>query len=420
MAGPTPVSALIHAATMVAAGVYLVGRFFPVFTDEALLYIAYTGGITLFIAATIAMVQTDYKKVLAYSTVSQLGHMFAAAGVGAFGFAIFHLMTHAFFKACLFLGAGSVIHAMSGEQDMRQMGGLRHKLPITYWTFLAATLAIGGVPPFAGFISKDGIIWSAFASGHPIIWLLLLTGAGLTAFYMFRQLYLTFFGDFRGTHEQQHHLHESAVSMVSVLGVLGGLSVVGGIVMLPHFLGDFAPLRDFLSPVFGSPQTRLLATGQSHEEWEAYFAILSVVIVGLGWLLADVTYRQKRLDPRILTDFAGGLVYRLSFNKYYIDELYDRIIVQPYLIATRAFAWFDQHIIDGLVNLTGTFIRFGAWLSGLFDNYVVDGLVNLAANATLASGNRLRRLQTGSINGYLYGILAGVMLILLARAILRA
>jgi len=421
MAGPTPVSALIHAATMVTAGIYMVARLNFLFSmaPATMLIIATVGAATALFAATIALTQNDIKRVLAYSTVSQLGYMFAAAGVGAYGVAIFHLMTHAFFKACLFLGAGSVIHAMGGEQDMRRMGGLRHKLPITYWTFLAATLAIAGVPPFAGFMSKDGIIWSALAGGHPMIWALLLTGAGLTAFYMFRQVYMTFFGEFRGTQEQEHHLHESPFSMVSVLAVLGGLSLVGGVVMLPHFVSDFAPLRDFLAPVFNSRQTRLLTTAQFPEDWEVYFALLSLLVVGLGWLLADLIYRQKRIDPRILSNLAAGFAYRLSFNKYYIDQIYGRVVVRPYLEATHAMAWFDQHIIDGVVNLTAAFVGFCACLSGLFDNYVVDGLVNLAANATLASGNRLRRLQTGSINGYLYGILAGVMLILVARAIHR-
>ncbi|MGH7839149.1 MAG: NADH-quinone oxidoreductase subunit L, partial [Candidatus Binataceae bacterium] len=246
MAGPTPVSALIHAATMVTAGIYMVARLNFLFSlaPATMLMIATVGAVTALFAATIAVTQNDIKRVLAYSTVSQLGYMFAAAGVGAYGLAVFHLMTHAFFKACLFLGAGSVIHAMSGEQDMRQMGGLRRKLPITYWTFLAATLAISGVPPFAGFMSKDGIMWSAFAGGHPIIWALLLAGAGLTAFYMFRQVYMTFFGDFRGSHEQDHHLHESPLSMLSALIVLGVLSIVGGMVMLPHFVSNVAPLRD--------------------------------------------------------------------------------------------------------------------------------------------------------------------------------
>ena len=234
MAGPTPVSALIHAATMVTAGVYMVARLNFLFSmaPATMLAIATVGTLTAFFAATIGTTQDDIKKVLAYSTVSQLGYMFAAVGVGAYVDGVFHLMTHAFFKACLFLGAGSVIHAMGGVQDMRLMGGLRERLPITFWTFLAATLALCGVPPFAGFMSKDAIIWDSFAHGHPLLWALLWLGAGITAFYMFRQVYMTFFGEFRGTHEQEHHLHESPPSMTLALVVLGALSIVGGFVKI--------------------------------------------------------------------------------------------------------------------------------------------------------------------------------------------
>jgi NADH-quinone oxidoreductase subunit L len=422
MAGPTPVSALIHAATMVTAGVYMVARLNFLFSlaPATMLVVASVGAVTALFAATIGMTQNDIKRVLAYSTISQLGYMFVGVGVGAYAAGIFHLMTHAFFKACLFLGAGSVIHAMGGEQDMRKMGGLRGKLPITFWTFLAATLAICGIPPFAGFMSKDEIIWSAFEHGHPWIWALLWVGAGITAFYMFRQVYLTFFGEFRGTHEQEHHLHESPPSMASVLTILGLLSLVGGAVMLPGFITHFAPFEDFLDPVFDSQQTLRIASQGTHGGLEAYFAALSLGLVVAGWLLADLTYRSRKLDADRMSEFLGGMLYRLSFDKYYVDEAYDVAIVQPYMMATRAAAWFDLHIIDGLVNLTALLTIFGSWLSGLFDNYIVDGLVNLAANAILAAGGRLRRLQTGSINGYLYGLLAGVMVILLLQAIFRA
>lgn len=422
MAGPTPVSALIHAATMVTAGIYMVARLNFLFSmaPATMLVIATVGAMTTLFAASIAVTQNDIKRVLAYSTLSQLGYMFAGVGVGAYADGVFHLMTHAFFKACLFLGAGSVIHAMGGEQDMRKMGGLREKLPITFWTFLAATLAICGIPPFAGFMSKDGIIWAAYAHGHTVIWALLLASAGITAFYMFRQVYLTFFGEFRGTQEQAHHLHESPWSMAGVLVMLGALSVLGGFVMLPRFIGDFAPFGEFLAPVFSSAQTRAVVEATSHADWEIYFAIISLVAVWVGWLIADACYRTKRLEPQWLAEMAGGFFYRVSLNKYYVDQLYNLVIVQPYFMATRGLAWFDQHIIDGVVNLAAALTVIGAWLSGLFDNYVVDGLVNLTANATLAAGGRLRRLQTGSVNGYLYGILAAVMLILLFRAILRA
>jgi len=422
MAGPTPVSALIHAATMVTAGVYMVARLNFLFSmaPATMMVVATVGAVTALFAATIAVTQNDIKKVLAYSTISQLGYMFVAVGVGAYAAGVFHLMTHAFFKACLFLGAGSVIHAMGGEQDMRKMGGLREKVPITFWTFLAATLAISGVPPFAGFMSKDEIIWRAYAHGHVVIWGLLWIGAGMTVFYMFRQVYMTFFGEFRGTHEQEHHLHESPPSMSLVLVVLGILSVIGGFAMLPEFIAPFAPFEHFLDPVFASGATRRVFEAGLHDKrLETLFAGFSLAMVVVGWLLADLTYRRHRLSAEKMAELADGVFYRLSLNKYYVDEIYSAAVVRPYLMATRATAWFDQHIIDGVVNLSAVITVFGAWLSGLFDNYVVDGLVNLTANATLAAGGRLRRLQTGSINGYLYGILAAVMVILIVRAMLR-
>ena len=422
MAGPTPVSALIHAATMVTAGVYMVARLNFLFSlaPATMLVVATVGAVTALFAATIGVTQNDIKRVLAYSTISQLGYMFVGVGVGAYAAGIFHLITHAFFKACLFLGAGSVIHALGGEQDMRKMGGLRQKLPITFWTFMAATLAICGIPPFAGFMSKDEIIWDAFEYGHPLIWVVLWASAGITAFYMFRQVYMTFFREFRGTHEQEHHLHESPPSMSSVLTVLGVLSLAGGAVMLPKFITHFTPLEDFLGPVFASPPTLAVAAKGSQRGLEGYFTALSLGLVGGGWLLADLTYRSGKLSAERMSDLAGGLPYRLSFGKYYVDEAYDFVVVRPYMLATCVTAWFDLHIIDGLVNLTAVITVFGSWLSGLFDNYIVDGLVNLAANSTLAVGGRLRRLQSGSINGYLYGLLAAVMVILLLQAVLRA
>jgi NADH-quinone oxidoreductase subunit L len=423
MAGPTPVSALIHAATMVTAGVYMVARLNFLFSMSPFTMgvIALVGGLTALFAATIGVAQNDIKKVLAYSTVSQLGYMFAAVGVGAYAAGVFHLMTHAFFKACLFLGSGSVIHAMGGEQDMRKMGGLRHKMPITFVTFMAATLAISGVPPFAGFMSKDEIIWQAFSHGHTVVWALLLIGAGITVFYMFRQVYMTFFGEFRGTHEQEHHVHESPPSMAYVLVVLGGLSVVGGLVKIPEFIATFKPFEDFLDPVFSSEVTRQITEAGIHSHaTEAAFGFITFTMVVIGWLVADLMYRQEKIDPARFSQMFGGVPYEWVYNKYYVDEFYDRVVIQPYLFATRAFAWFDANIIDGVVNLTARVIVFMSWLSGLFDHYIVDGLVNFASNLTLDVGGRLRRLQTGSINGYLYGILAAVMLILLVRAVARA
>jgi NADH-quinone oxidoreductase subunit L len=423
MAGPTPVSALIHAATMVTAGVYMVARLNFLFSMSPFTMgvIAVVGAATALFAATIGVAQNDIKKVLAYSTVSQLGYMFAAVGVGAYAAGVFHLMTHAFFKACLFLGSGSVIHAMGGEQDMRKMGGLRHKMPITFVTFIAATLAISGVPPFAGFMSKDEIIWQAFSHGHTVVWAMLLIGAGLTVFYMFRQVYMTFFGEFRGTHEQEHHLHESPPSMAYVLVVLGVLSVVGGLVKIPEFIASFKPFEEFLDPVFSSEVTRHITEAGIHSHaTEAAFGFITFTMVVIGWLVADLMYRQQKIDPSRFSQMFDGIPYEWVYNKYYVDEFYDRAIIQPYLFATRAFAWFDSNIIDGVVNLAARIIVFLSWLSGLFDHYVVDWLVNFASNVTFNVGGRLRRLQTGSINGYLYGILAAVMLILLARAVVRA
>jgi NADH-quinone oxidoreductase subunit L len=383
--------------------------------------IALVGGATALFAATIGIAQNDIKKVLAYSTVSQLGYMFAAMGVGAYAAGVFHLMTHAFFKACLFLGSGSVIHAMGGEQDMRKMGGLRHKMPITFWTFVAATFALCGIFPFAGFFSKDEIIWQAFSHRHFVVWAFLLLGAGCTVFYMSRQVYMTFFGEFRGTHEQEHHLHESPPSMAYVLVVLGLLSLIGGWLKFPEFMIAFKPFEEFLDPIFSSETTRRVTEAGLHSHSiEGFFAAITFLVVIVGWYLADLMYRQKRLDPARFSQMFGGVPYEWVYNKYYVDEFYNKAIVQPYLMATRALAWFDTNIIDGVVNLAARIVVFLSWLSGLFDHYVVDWLVNFASNVTYNVGGRLRRLQTGSINGYLYGILAAVMLILLARAVARA
>jgi NADH-quinone oxidoreductase subunit L len=427
MAGPTPVSALIHAATMVTAGVYMVARLNFLFSmaPATMLVIATIGALTAFFAATIGTAQDDIKRVLAYSTISQLGYMFAAVGVGAYVDGVFHLMTHAFFKACLFLGAGSVIHAMGGEQNMRRMGGLRARLPITFWTFLAATLALCGVPPFAGFMSKDKIVWDSFAHGHPALWALLWVSAGLTAFYMFRQVYLTFFGEFRGTAEQEHHLHESPPTMAIVLIVLGALSVVGGFVEVPKFLKSIDPFghpfSQFLAPVFAAAPTRRLAQAATeNHSLEIELALITFAMVVAGWFVADLIYRQGSTALEWVGIVWAGAVYRIVLNKYYVDEAYEAGPMAATLRASRAAAWFDSSVVDWIVNFAATMTVFSSWLSGLFDRYIVDGLVNLASNVTLEAGGRMRRLQTGSINGYLYGILAAVTLILIVRAVLRA
>ena len=374
MAGPTPVSALIHAATMVTAGVYLVARMAGVYllAPEASMVIATIGVATAFFAATVALVQTDIKKVLAYSTVSQLGFMFLALGVGAYGVAIFHVVTHAFFKACLFLGAGSVIHALGGEQDVRKMGGLARKIPVTFITFAVATAAIAGVPPLAGFFSKDEILWYAFAStrgGSPLLWGIAAATALMTAFYMFRLLWLTFLGKSRMTSEVEHHVHESPLSMTGVLMLLAVLSALGGYIAKPHFL---------------EPQLPLPAVHESLHHFETPLLVLSVVLaaagLGLAWLLYGGT--SGRVD-RLQQSFAG--LHRWLSGKYFIDELYERMINQP-------LAWISDRV----------FLRLG-------DRILLDGTLNGMAAIGRFGGGLLSRLQTGSLQWYALFVLSGIV-----------
>ncbi|MBI3059422.1 MAG: NADH-quinone oxidoreductase subunit L, partial [Deltaproteobacteria bacterium] len=319
MQGPTPVSALIHAATMVTAGVYMVCRLHFLFSaaPATLAVIAAIGVATALFSATIALTQTDIKRVLAYSTVSQLGYMFLAAGVAAYSAAVFHLMTHAFFKACLFLGSGSVIHAMGGEQDMRKMGGLRRSLPYTFWTFAVAVLAIAGTPLTAGFFSKDEILWQAFSSPHgsPLLWVLGVAGAGLTAFYMFRQFFLVFFGACRADHHVKAHLHESPKAMTLPLVLLAVGSIAAGWIGLPEIFGG-SRFAEWLEPVFGTHR-EVHASGSSEE----ILMVLSVAVAAAGFYIAYLIYYQGRLAPERFSSLAGGLFYRLSYNKYYIDEI---------------------------------------------------------------------------------------------------
>ncbi|HUU45951.1 MAG TPA: NADH-quinone oxidoreductase subunit L [Acidobacteriota bacterium] len=352
MEGPTPVSALIHAATMVTAGVYMVARCATLFAlaPVTLLVVAIIGAATALFAATMALVQNDIKKVLAYSTISQLGYMFLALGVGAFAAGIFHLMTHAFFKALLFLGAGSVIHAMSDEQDMRHMGGLRSKMPVTYRTFLVAALAIAGIPPLAGFVSKDEILWQAFASphGHWILWLVGSITALLTAFYMFRLVFMTFHGTPRWGKDV--HPHESPTSITVPLTILGVLSVIGGWIGWPKVLGGGAWFEHFLAPVFAGAEHALAAghDGGHHSLAVEYGLIaLSVAIGVVGIVWAHRWYVRDPSRPEALkTRFAG--IYQLLLNKYWVDELYDAMIVKPLLGAGRAvYRYFDLGVIDG-------------------------------------------------------------------------
>jgi NADH-quinone oxidoreductase subunit L len=341
MAGPTPVSALIHAATMVTAGVYLVARLSGIYmhAPEASAVMAAIGVLTAFFAATIAIAQTDIKKVLAYSTISQLGFMFVALGVGAYSVAIFHLYTHAFFKACLFLGAGSVIHALGGEQDIRKMGGLARRIPVTFATFAIATAAIAGIPPLAGFFSKDEILWFAFASsrgGSPLLFVVAATTALLTAFYMFRLLWLTFFGKSRMSAETEHHVHESPLSMTGVLIALAVLSAIGGFLALPHFLGSLLPLPEVVPAL---------------EHFETPLVIVSIAIAFAGLAAAAVVYggggeRAEALQRR----FPG--LHRVLSGKYFVDEAYDRLIARPlYWISDRVFLRLgDQKVFDGSLH----------------------------------------------------------------------
>jgi NADH-quinone oxidoreductase subunit L len=400
MAGPTPVSALIHAATMVTAGVYMTARMNVFFSmaPDTLNVIAMIGVATALVAATIALTQYDIKKVLAYSTVSQLGYMFIGVGVGGYAAAIFHLMTHAFFKACLFLGAGSVIHAMHHEQDMRKMGGLKQWMPITFATFFISVLAIAGFPPFAGFFSKDEILWLAFSGHHEVIWLLALCGAGMTAFYMFRQLFMTFYGASRADHHTRDHLHESPGVMTMPLVVLAIGAVFAGFIGLPAVLGG-SQFTHWLEPVIQHAEHQ----GSHAAEWT--LMATSVVVASAGFFLAFLMYRRESLSSEVFCNLAGGFFYRLFDRKWYVDEIYQVIFVNGTLLLARIGSLFDQYIIDGIVDGSAALTRFGSWLNGLFDNYIIDGLVNAVANITFWVGNRLRRIQTGNINGYLYGIL---------------
>jgi NADH-quinone oxidoreductase subunit L len=416
MQGPTPVSALIHAATMVTAGVYMIARlnFLYAMAPETLAIVAGIGAATAFFAATIGLVQNDIKRVLAYSTVSQLGYMFVAMGVGAYAAGIFHLVTHAFFKACLFLGSGSVIHGMSGEQDMRKMGGLKDKMPTTFWTFLIATMAIAGTPLTAGFFSKDEILWKAYSSpyGGAGLWIVGVAGAGMTACYMFRQVFMTFFGETRAGHDVVHHIHESPRSMTMPLVLLAAGSLVVGFLGVPEFLGGGNRFEAWLEPVFAHAH---VAAAHATPGLEWTLMVASVAIATTGFLIAYVLYYRRTASPDAIAAVAGGAPYRILYNKYYVDELYWAVFGRGTLLLARTGAWFDATIVDGIVNGAARLTVTLSWLDGLFDNYVVDRLVNVLADRTYDLGARLRRVQTGNINAYLYVIVGTVTLVLLAR-----
>lgn len=414
MAGPTPVSALIHAATMVTAGVYMMCRLHFLFSlsPTALQLIATVGALTAVFAATIGLAQNDIKKVLAYSTVSQLGYMVLGVGVGAYAAAFFHVFTHAFFKACLFLGSGSVIHAMGDEQDMQKMGGLKDKMPTTYWTFLVSTLALMGLPPFSGFFSKDEILWKTFSGGHQVLWFLGFLGAGMTAFYMGRQVFLVFFGENRADHHTQEHLHESPPVMTYPLIVLAVGTVLVGLLGIPHALGGSLRFEQWLEPVFAGAGHAgghgPAAHGHGVPVMEYVLMLASVGIALSGVLLSARLYHWKTLSPDVFASVGGGRLYTTIFNKYYIDEIYAATFVRFSLFVSRLWSTFDRIIIDGIVDGTAKVISGVGSIVGRFDNGIIDGLINVAANATFALGNRLRQVQTGGINVYLYMIVGGV------------
>jgi NADH-quinone oxidoreductase subunit L len=417
MAGPTPVSALIHAATMVTAGVYMIGRlnFLYSMAPFTLEVVAIVGGATALFAATIGLAQNDIKKVLAYSTVSQLGYMFMAMGVGAYAAGIFHLMTHAFFKACLFLGSGSVIHAMHHEQDMRKMGGLRKYMPRTFWTFLIATIAISGIPGTAGFFSKDEILWKAYLH-HPALWAAGFAGAGMTAFYMFRLVFMTFFGESRADHHTQEHLHESSGWMTWPLIILAAGSILSGYVGIPPALGGSNPFEQFLAPVLGGHGGGHAAGAHGTHDLalEYFYMTMSVGMALVGIFLAYLMYNRRLINPAWFSRAGGGVLYKLIYNKYYVDEIYYGTFLRGTLSLSRALAWFDRTVVDGIVNGAASLTRLVSTINGLIDNYVVDGLVNFIANFTGWVGGLVRRFQTGSINAYLYGIVVVVTAVLFA------
>ena len=368
MAGPTPVSALIHAATMVTAGIYMIARSNALFdlTPMTMQIIAGVGLATAALGALIAITQTDIKKVLAYSTVSQLGYMFLALGVGAYSAGVFHLMTHAFFKALLFLGAGSVIHAMSNEQDMRNMGGLKKKLPTTYLTMLIGTMAISGIPPFSGFFSKDEILAHVFEFS-PVMWAIAVTIAFCTAFYMFRLIFLTFFNQFRGTEHQQSHLHESPLSMTLPLIILAVLSFAGGFLNVPELFGGNHALSSFLNPVLN---TELNPISLSHETEYVLMAV-SVVGVIVSIAIAWFLYVKKHSLPAKDVEQESALS-KISFHKFYMDELYALIITRPLrAFSVTLFEFVDKAGIDGLVNGAGKSVVFG----GKYIRYIQNGSI---------------------------------------------
>jgi NADH-quinone oxidoreductase subunit L len=390
MAGPTPVSALIHAATMVTAGIYMIARSNIMFTMAPVTQtvIAVVGLATAVVAATIALKQNDIKKVLAYSTVSQLGYMFLGLGVGAYTGAVFHVMTHAFFKALLFLGAGSVIHAMSGEQDMRNMGGLKKYMSITHITFLLGCIAIAGMPPFSGFFSKDEILAAAFAK-NPLYWSIGVVGALMTAFYMFRLYAMTFLGKFRGTHEQEHHLHESPAAITIPLIILALLAVVGGFIGIPEVFAHGAhKLQSFLQPIF--EETNKYVAAHGHEHHLSHPTEYMLMGISVGGALIALLYAWNKFSKYEKSDAEETGLGKVLANKWYVDELYDAVIVKP---------------LNSLA----------AFLNNIFEKKGVDGIVNGVGKAVNYGSRQIRLLQSGQVGGYVLLMMIGVLVLFIIK-----
>jgi NADH-quinone oxidoreductase subunit L len=441
MAGPTPVSALIHAATMVTAGVYMVARLNFIFalSPTAMGWVAFIGALTALFAASIGFFQYDIKKVLAYSTVSQLGFMFIGVGVGAYWAGAYHLLTHAFFKATLFLGSGSVILGCHHEQDMRKMGGLGKLMPVTKWTYLIACWAIAGFPWASGFFSKDEILWKAFsqegmaflgiAAPHlgQIIYVMGIIAATGTSFYMFRSYYMTFTGDYRGGHRHDeghgdgHHghahvPHESPLSITLVLVALATGAVVAAVIGIPMAWTGHAPLLEhWLEPALPA----VVQFAEYAHTTEFLFQLIGVSAGVIGWASARALYKDNKsqVPAQLLARWQGA--WNVVYNKYYVDELYQATILRGSVGLARALSWFDKNLVDGLVNLAGAVTRTFANIDGVIDRYLVDGAVNLVANSTLSAGRLMRRAQTGRIQTYLYGALVGAIALVLFNFLIR-
>src|SRR5258708_1890931 len=423
MEGPTPVSALIHAATMVTAGVYMVARpnALSVLAPKSMLAVAIVGALTALFAASIGLVQNDIKRVLAYSTVSQLGYMFLALGVGAFAAGVFHVFTHAFFKALLFLGAGSVIHAMSGEQDMRNMGGLSGKIPVTFRTMLGATLAIAGIPILAGFLSKDEILWQAWKYS-PYLWAIGFATALMTAFYMFRLIYLTFWSPSRvASHEIEHHIHESPKSMTVPLVILAFFSLTAGWLGWPASLGGSNHFEKFLEPVFVNKveAADAPASEEGPRGTEYLLMFLSIAAAGAGWFMASRAYGNAGKDYVEPIAAAAPPVYDTLLHKYYVDEGYDYVFTGRRKIgdvrlgvlgAGEASSWFDTHVLAGSVKPPGWITRLAALVSNWWDKWIIDGIgVNGPPTLARMISYPARLFEWGLVQWYALVMTAGLV-----------